>query len=175
MRLVDPLIAELEQEAETTRRVLERIPEARLSWRPHPKSMSLGQLALHIATTPGGVAQVAAQDSMERPQFDRPEPKSKREVLDALSQSVAAALEFLRGLDDARATQTWSMTLDGKPIFSLPRIGMVRTIMLNHWYHHRGEMQVYLRLLDVPVPAVYGPTADENPFVASGTGELQTT
>lgn len=175
MRLADPLIAELEQEAETTRRVLERIPEAWLSWRPHPKSMSLGQLALHIATTPGGVAQVAALDSMERPQFDRPEPKSKREVLEALGPSVASAIEFLRGLDDARATQTWSMTLAGKPLFSVPRIGLVRTVMLNHWYHHRGEMQVYLRLLDVPVPSVYGPTADEDPLVAPGAGALQTT
>ena len=164
MRLVDPMIAELEQEAETTRRCLERIPEDRLSWRPHPKSMSLGQLALHIATTPGGVAQVAAADSMERPQFDRPEAKSRRELLDALAQSVAAALAFLRGLDDARAAGSWTMTLDGQPIFSMPRIGVVRTLMLNHWYHHRGEMQVYLRLLDVPVPSVYGPTADENPF-----------
>jgi uncharacterized damage-inducible protein DinB len=175
MRLTDPLIVELELEAETTRRVLERIPEARLSWRPHPKSMSLGQLALHIATTPGAVAQVAALDGMERPEFDRPEPKSKREVIEALGQSVASALEFLRGLDDARATQTWTMTLAGKPVFSVPRIGLVRTIMLNHWYHHRGEMQVYLRLLGVPVPPVYGPTADEDPLVASGAGELQTT
>ena len=166
MRLIDPMIAELEQEAESTRRVLERIPEDRLSWRPHPKSMSLGQLALHIATTPGGVARVAGQDGMERPQFDRPEPKSKREVLEALEESVAGALEFLRGLDDARATESWTMTLGGKPLFSMPRIGVVRTVMLNHWYHHRGEMQVYLRLLDVPVPSVYGPTADENPFVA---------
>jgi uncharacterized damage-inducible protein DinB len=175
MRLVDPLIAELEQEAESTRRVLEQIPEAKLSWRPHPKSMSLGQLALHLATIPGGVAQVAAQDTMEKPDFDRPEPKSKREVLEALGPSLASAMEFLRGLDDTRATQTWSMTLAGKPIFSLPRIGLVRTIMLNHWYHHRGEMQVYLRLLDVPVPPVYGPTADEDPFVAAGAGALQTT
>jgi uncharacterized damage-inducible protein DinB len=177
MRLVDPIIAELEQEAESTRRVLERIPEDRLSWRPHPKSMSLGQLALHIATTPGGVAQVAGLDTMERPQFERPEPKSKREVLEALGHSLASAMEFLRGLDDARATQTWTMTLGGNPIFSMPRIGVVRTIMLNHWYHHRGEMQVYLRLLDVAVPSVYGPTADEDPFVAAGagTGALQPT
>jgi len=175
MRLVDPIIAELEQEAESTRRVLERIPEDRLSWRPHPKSMSLGQLALHIATTPGGVAQIAVLDTMERPGADRPEPKNKREVLEALGQSLSSAMEFLRGLDDARAIQPWTMTLGGKPIFSLPRIGLVRTIMLNHWYHHRGEMQVYLRLLDVAVPSVYGPTADEDPFVAAGAGALQPT
>jgi uncharacterized damage-inducible protein DinB len=175
MRLVDPLIAELEQEAETTRRVLGRIPEARLSWRPHARSMSLGQLALHIATIPGGVAQVAAQDRFERPRVDRPEPKSKREVLEALGHSVASALEFLRRLDDARATQTWTMTLAGTTVLSVSRIGLVRTVMLNHWYHHRGEMQVYLRLLDVPVPSVYGPTADEDPYVTSGAGALQAT
>jgi uncharacterized damage-inducible protein DinB len=176
MRLVDPFIAELEQEAESTRRVLERVPEGELRWRPHEKSMSLGQLALHIATTPGGVAQIAGQDSMERPNFNqRPEAKSRREVLEALEQSVATALEFLRGLDDVRATQSWSMTFQGKLVFSQTRIGLVRTIMLNHWYHHRGEMQVYLRLLGVPVPAVYGPTADEDPFVPSRAGELQPT
>ena len=170
MRLIDPMIAELEQEAETTRRCLERIPEDKLSWRPHPKSMSLGQLGLHIATIPGGVAAVAAADSMERPEFDRPMPRSKREVLDALTESVAAALKFLRGLDDARAAGSWTMTLEGKPVFSLPRTGVVRNLMLNHWYHHRGEFQVYLRLLDVPVPSVYGPTADENPFAAAPAG-----
>jgi uncharacterized damage-inducible protein DinB len=164
MRMVDPLIPELEREAETTRRVLERIPEDKLGWRPHPKSMTLGQLALHIATTPGGVAKLAAQDSVERFQLPRPEPASRREVLDALEQSVASALEFLRGLDDPGATRSWTMLWNGKPLFSMPRIGLVRTIMLNHWYHHRGELQVYLRLLDVPVPSVYGPTADEDPF-----------
>jgi uncharacterized damage-inducible protein DinB len=138
--------------------------------------MSLGQLALHIATTPRGVAQIAGQDAMERPDFNqRPEAKSRREVLEALEQSVATALEFLRGLDDARATQSWTMTFRGKPVFSQTRIGLVRTVMLNHWYHHRGEMQVYLRLLGVPVPSVYGPTADEDPFVPSRAGELQTT
>ena len=173
MRLVDPLIGELEQEAQSTRRVLERIPEDRLSWRPHPKSMSLGQLALHIATTPGAVAHVAALDAMERPQFDRPEPSSKGEVLEALEQSLASALTFLRGLDDARATQPWTMVRDGAPVFSLPRIGVVRTIMLNHWYHHRGEMQVYLRLLDVPLAPVYGPTADEDPFTPIGGGSAR--
>jgi uncharacterized damage-inducible protein DinB len=167
MRLVDPMIAELEQEAEATRRVLERIPDDRLSWRPHPKSMSLGQLAHHIATIPGAIAQAAAAASMEKPRFDRPESKSRREVLDALAESVASALAFLRGLTDARAAESWSMTLEGKPIFSMPRIAVVRTLMLNHWYHHRGEMQVYLRLVDAPVPSVYGPTADENPFAGA--------
>jgi len=171
MRMVDPLIPELEQEAETTRRVLERIPEDKLGWRPHPKSMTLGQLALHIATTPGGVAKLASQNSVERFQLPRPEPASKREVLEALEQSVTSALEFLRGLDDARAAGSWTMVWNGQPLFSMPRIGLIRTIMLNHWYHHRGELQVYLRLLDVPVPSVYGPTADEDPLVRPAAGQ----
>ena len=110
---------------------------------------------------------------MERPEFDRPEPKSRREVLDTLTESVAGALEFLRGLDDRRATETWTMVAGGQPVFSLPRIGVVRTIMLNHWYHHRGEMQVYLRLLDVPLPSVYGPTADENPFATAAEAQAR--
>jgi len=164
MRLVDAVIAELDQEADATRRVLERTPDDKLSWRPHPKSMSLGQLALHIATTPGGVAAIAAMDSVEAPDFARPEPGSKAEVLDALEQSLRSARAFLHNLDDERAGAPWSLTRAGKPVFTVPRIGLVRTVMLNHWYHHRGEMCVYLRLLDVPVPAIYGPSADENPF-----------
>jgi uncharacterized damage-inducible protein DinB len=165
-RIADAAIAELEKEAASTRRALERVPEDKLEWRPHPKSMSLGQLALHIASTPAGVAQIAAMDSMETPKFDRsrPEPASKAEILGKHEESVSAALEFLRGLDDERAEATWTMTKAGRTIMSLPRIEFVRMVMLRHVYHHRGELCVYLRLLDVPVPSIYGPSADENPF-----------
>jgi len=164
MHLADSVIAELEQEAGATRRVLERIPEDKLSWRPHPKSMSLGELALHIAMTPAGVARIAAMDSMEPPDFTRPEPGSKAEVLDALEQSLGSAREFLQNLDDERAQATWTMARAGKTLMAVPRIELIRMVMLRHVYHHRGELCVYLRLLDVPVPAVYGPSADENPF-----------
>ncbi len=165
MHLADAVLAELEEEAKATRRVLERIPENKLGWRPHPKSMSLGQLALHIAMTPGGVARIAAMDSIEPPDFaPRPEPGSKAEVLDALEQSLRSAREFLQNLDDERAQATWTMARGGTPLMVVPRIELIRTVMLRHVYHHRGEMCVYLRLLDVPVPAVYGPSADENPF-----------
>ncbi|MBA3496495.1 MAG: DinB family protein [Gemmatimonadota bacterium] len=162
--LADAMIAELDQEAASTRRVLERFPEDRMGWRPHPKSMSLGQLALHIATTPAGVAQIAAMDSVEAPDFTRLEAGSKAEVLDAHERSLSAAKEFLRHLSDERAEAAWTMTRAGTPLFSLPRIELVRSIMLRHVYHHRGELCVYLRLLDVPVPAIYGPSADEDPF-----------
>lgn len=165
-RIADAAIAELEKEAASTRRALERIPEDKLGWRPHPKSMSLGQLALHIAMTPAGVAQIAAMDTIEPPDFGRarPEPASKAEVLAKHDESIAAALEFLRGLDDERAEATWTMARGGRTVMSLPRIEFVRMVMLRHVYHHRGELCVYLRLLDVPVPSIYGPSADENPF-----------
>jgi uncharacterized damage-inducible protein DinB len=164
MTLIDGLLDELEQEARTTRRVLERIPEGQLSWKPHPKSMSLGQLALHVATVPGNVAELAALDVAPPPGFVQPEAATAAELLPALDESVAKARRALGGFDDARMTSTWRMQTGGKDIIAMPRIAVVRAIMLNHWYHHRGQLLVYLRLLDQPVPSVYGPTADENPF-----------
>jgi len=166
MKMIDGLLAELEQEAETTRRVLERIPQAHLSWRPHPKSMSLGQLALHVATVPGSVAELAARDTIpEPPAFVQPEAASAAELVPTLQESVARARSALGGFDDARMGETWRLQSGGQEILAMPRAAVVRTIMLNHWYHHRGQLLVYLRLLNQSVPSVYGPTADENPFM----------
>jgi len=164
MRLVDSILMELEQEAQTTKRVLDRVPENKLAWRPHPKSFSLGQLALHIASAPGNVAAIAAQDTVEAPKFSQPEAKSRQEVLDAFSKSIASAKDTLKNMDDARLTATWTLTKNGKVIMSVPRIGFLRSVLMNHVYHHRGQLSVYLRMLDVPVPSIYGPSADENPF-----------
>ena len=165
MRMIDGLLAELEQEAETTRRVLERIPQAHLSGKPHPKSMSLGQLALHVATVPGSVAELAAVDVIpEPPAFVQPEAATAAELVPSLTASVAKARQVLGGFDDARMAAMWRLQSGGKDILAMPRAALVRSIMLNHWYHHRGQLLVYLRLLDLPVPSVYGPTADENPF-----------
>jgi uncharacterized damage-inducible protein DinB len=163
MSLSQPLIAELSQEAETTRRVLERVPEDRLSWKPHPKSMSLGQLALHIAGLPGGLADLLSESEREVPTVPLPEAGSGAEILATLEESVGKAEAKLEEWTDADLAADWRMTRDGETVLTLPRIGMVRAIMLNHWYHHRGQLLVYLRLLDVPVPVVYGPTADEGP------------
>jgi uncharacterized damage-inducible protein DinB len=165
MKMIDGLLAELEQEAETTRRVLERIPQAHLSWKPHPKSMSLGQLALHVATVPGGVAELAALDTIpEPPSFVQPEAATAAELVPTLAESVARARRALGGFDDARMGEMWRLQSGGQEILAMPRAAVVRTIMLNHWYHHRGQLLVYLRLLNQSVPSVYGPTADENPF-----------
>ena len=169
MRIIDGLLAELEQEAETTRRVLERIPQAHLSWKPHAKSMSLGQLALHVATLPGNVAELAAQDTIpELPSFVQPEAATAAELVPSLTASVAKARQVLGGFDDARMGAMWRLQSGGKDIMAMPRAAFVRAIMLNHWYHHRGQLLVYLRLLDQSVPSVYGPTADENPFAVAG-------
>jgi uncharacterized damage-inducible protein DinB len=155
---------EFDQEAQTTKRVLERIPDDRLAWRPHPKSFSLGQLALHIASGPGQIVAAVAQDTAEVPNFAQPEAKSRQEVLEAFSQSMASARASLKNMDDSRLMSEWTLTRNGKTLMSIPRIGFLRSILLNHTYHHRGQLSVYLRILDVPVPSIYGPSADENPF-----------
>jgi uncharacterized damage-inducible protein DinB len=165
MNVIDGLLAELEQEADATRRVLERIPQAHLSWKPHPKSMSLGQLALHVATVPGNVAALAAMDTVpDPPDFVQPEAATTAELVPSLSESIAKAKRMLGAFDDARMGAMWRLQSGGRDIMVLPRAAFVRAIMLNHWYHHRGQLLVYLRLLGQSVPSVYGPTADENPF-----------
>lgn len=164
MALIDPILAELEAEAATTRRVLERVPEGKLGWKPHAKSMSLGQLALHVATTPGQVAQMSTLESFEMRGFSQAEATSLREILDSHDQSVASARATLQGLTDARLMENWTASKNGAVVMQVPRIGFLRAILLNHGYHHRGQLTVYLRQLEVPLPPVYGPTADEDPF-----------
>ena len=171
MRIADQMLAELEQEAAATRRVLERVTQQHLAWRPHAKSMSLGQLAQHVATIPGNVARGASIDVLESPGFVHPEATSAAELLTLLDQSLAQARDLVSGMDDERMMATWRLTKDGRDILAVPRMAFLRSVMLNHWYHHRGQLLIYLRMHDVPVPSVYGPTADENPFaqpVAAG-------
>lgn len=164
MALSQTFITELEQEAGATRRVLERVPEDKLEWRPHPKSFSLGQLALHVATIPGNVAQLAKQSMTTVPPFVQAEAKSKSEVLKAHEASVATGKAALAGWNDEDLMEEWTLSANGDVKMAMPRVGLLRAIMFNHLYHHRGQLLVYLRLLDVPVPAVYGVSADENPL-----------
>ena len=164
MSIAQALVAELEQEAHATRRVLERVPQAHLSWKPHPKSLSLGQLALHVATVPGNVAELLVPDSMQAPQFVHAEAATAAELVPALEASVARVRQHLGGLSDAAMGATWRVMRGDRELMAMPRMAFARAIVLNHWYHHRGQLLVYLRLLDVAVPSVYGPTADENPF-----------
>jgi len=164
MTLTERLTGEMGQEADATRRVLERVPEDKLSWKPHAKSMSLGQLALHVAMIPGRIADLVSEPEREIPNVPRPEAKSVEELTSTLSSSVAHAIEKLRGWGDEGLDVGLRLTRNGKTVLQMPRYNMIRAVMLNHWYHHRAQLTVYLRLLDVPVPAVYGASADEVPF-----------
>jgi uncharacterized damage-inducible protein DinB len=166
IRMLEPLMNEIRQEAAITRRVLERVPADKLTWKPHPKSMSLGQLALHVATIPGNVSKLAQQEGLDTSQanFDPPPPGDAKQILTAFEASIKATEENLGGLSESTAVGNWRLTSKRKEVFTVPRVGLLRTIMLNHWYHHRGQLSVYLRLLEVPVPVIYGRSADENPF-----------
>jgi uncharacterized damage-inducible protein DinB len=154
MALIDGMLQELE-----------RVPDDHLAWRPHEKARTLGELALHVAIVPGAVAElVASQSPAQVPQFTDPRPNKASELIPALDESIAKAKKVLGGMDDAVLMATWRMMRGERELFAVPRIAMLRSIMLNHWYHHRGQLTVYLRELDVPVPSIYGPSADENPF-----------
>ena len=157
---------EIREEAAITKRVLDRVPGDKLAWKPHSKSMSLGQLALHIANIPGNLARITTQDQFDVAQanFNPPAATSLGEIQSALEQSVKTAEEFLGGLSEQAAQGSFRLMSKGKQVFSRPRVSVLRSIMLNHWYHHRGQLSVYLRMLEVPVPVIYGRSADENPF-----------
>jgi uncharacterized damage-inducible protein DinB len=177
MAMIDAFLMELEQEAPVTRRHLERVPEGKLSWRPHPKSSSVGQIALHLAQLPGAVSTAAAQEVFELPTFQQEEPENLAEILGTFERSLSTAREVLGHMDDRTLMGTWTVQDKGQVVMSLPRAAMLRSLLLNHYYHHRGQLSVYLRLLNVPVPSTYGPTADENPFTqpAAATKSAQAT
>ena len=167
MGLSEAFLQELDQEGKTTRRVLERVPADQLGWRPHPKSMSLGELALHTAQVPGHIASWALEDTMNLTGAPaQTEATSTDEVLKAHDESIAKAQEVLGKLGDAGLQRGWQATAGGATLFAMPKVALFRSVVLNHWYHHRGQLSVYLRLVGVPVPSIYGPSADENPFAA---------
>jgi uncharacterized damage-inducible protein DinB len=169
MRIAEALLQELDQEAQTTRRVLERVPQEHLGWKPHEKSMSLGQLARHITMIPGGVAAGVEQLTMQLPNFPQPTVEHARELVPLLDESVAKAHSVLGGMSDDDMRATWRLVNGDQTIMAMPRVAFLRSIMLNHWYHHRGQLSVYLRQLGIQLPSIYGPSADENPFAAPAT------
>ena len=164
MGVIKAMLLELEQEAQTTRRVLERVPDGKLGWKPHPKSMSLGELSLHVATLPGAIAQMSMQSPFQVPSFVPASAPNAAMLVPTLDESVATAKRVLDGQDDASLEAVWRLVDGDTELFALPRGALLRSLMLNHWYHHRGQLSVYLRELDVPVPSIYGPSADERPF-----------
>ena len=162
MPIVDTLLPEFDHEMTTTRKLLERVPEDRLSWKPHVKSMSLGGLATHLSNLPWWGLMTVTQPEFDLATSDRQEAASSRaQILETFDRNVAATRAALDGKSDAELMAPWSLRRGGQTIFSMPKAAVWRSFMLSHLVHHRGQLSVYLRLLDVPVPSVYGPSADE--------------
>ena len=158
------LIQEFEAEAKTTRRVLERVPSDKLSWTPHQKSMSLGKLAMHLATAPAAISTWPLSDHFEFKGDPTPPPTSTADIVAAHDAGIEKVKANLNKIGDAGLGTSWSASMGGKTLMTMPKAGLLRALLMNHTYHHRGQLSVYLRLLDVPVPPIYGPSADESPF-----------
>ncbi len=158
------LIQEFEMEAATTRRVLERVPSDKLAWTPHVKSMSLGRLAMHLAAAPGFISGWPVNDRFEFTGDPTPVPTSTAEIVAAHDRGLSQVKDNLQKIGDAGLGAPWSGVAGGKTLMTMPKAAVLRALLMNHTYHHRGQLSVYLRLLDVPVPSIYGPSADENPF-----------
>ena len=158
------LIQEFEAEAKTTRRVLERVPSDKLAWTPHTKSMSLGKLAMHLATAPAAISSWPIDDQFEFKGGQTPVPTCTADIVAAHDQGIEQVKANLAKIGDEGLGVSWTATMGGKTLMTMPKADLLRALLMNHTYHHRGQLSVYLRLLDVPVPPIYGPSADENPF-----------
>ncbi|MGB8476909.1 MAG: DinB family protein [Candidatus Acidiferrum sp.] len=170
MSIAEALLAEFETQAPITRRFLERLPEDKLTWKPHEKSMSAGQLAFHLASVPGGIMRFVQNNPAQAPEsFNFPQPASRQEILKTFDESIAAVQSLLPKFDDAAMKETWRMVGGGREILTQPRGEFLRDVMFSHWYQHRGQFSVYLRMLNVAVPASWGPSGDEPPLFVQKT------
>jgi uncharacterized damage-inducible protein DinB len=166
MSLSQSLLPEFDQEMANTRKTLERVPDEKFSWKPHEKSGSMGWLAGHLANLAGWAVETIKQDSFDmspggKPFTAPPVPKSRKELLELFDKNVAAARAALAGASDADLGKPWSFLNNGTVLSSVPRIACLRTWVMNHNIHHRAQLGVYLRLNNIAVPAIYGPSADE--------------
>lgn len=162
MGMIDALAMEYEYETSVTRKVIDRVPEGKLGFKPHDKSMTAGQLAAHITEIQGWVAGTIAEDEFKLDGYKPFAPKTKAELLTAFDGLVAAALKAMKGgVSDAALMKKWRLTDKGATILEMPKVQVLRAWVLNHQIHHRGQLSVYLRLVGAPVPSIYGPSADE--------------
>ena len=163
MSISDTLLPEFDMEMANTRRALERVPMDKASWQPHPKSMTLGRLAIHLAELPGWTHTTIHQDELDLGGGYNPsKAETTQELLALFDKNVAAARTALAGAGDEIWHKPWTLRMGEQKIFTLPKIAVHRAFTMNHVIHHRGQLTVYLRLNDVPLPPVYGPTADES-------------
>jgi uncharacterized damage-inducible protein DinB len=172
MKISETLLPEFDQEMATTRRLLERVPEDKLGWKPHEKSMTLGRLAGHVAEIPNYGVATMNMDSLDvNPIGGRPyEPlmaTSRAQLLAAFDRNVVAGRAAIAAGSDGAMAETWSLLAAGNPIFEMPRVAVLRVLVMNHLIHHRGQLSVYLRQTGALVPSIYGPSADEGQMGAS--------
>lgn len=163
MGMNEALIAELQQEAASTRKLLERVPMDKPDWVPHAKSMKLGNLAHHVSEIPGWTMVTMDQDELDFAKWEyKPEiPKTAEVLVKNFDVQVEKAIECLKRSDDAKFMENWTMRQGEQVFFTLPKAAVMRSFVFNHLIHHRAQLGVYLRLLDIPLPSSYGPTADE--------------
>lgn len=169
MKQSQALLAEFDQEMANTRKTLERVPDGKFGWKPHEKSMAMGHLAIHIASLPTWAVDTIRRDSYDvAPEggepYKLPQAATTKEVLDLFDKSAAAARAAIAEASDEDLSKPWSLLKTGQPIFTMPRAAVLRSVVMNHGIHHRAQLGVYLRLNDIPVPALYGPSADEGAF-----------
>ncbi len=165
MGLGQAMLPEFDQEMANTRKTLERVPEDKMGWKPHEKSGTMGWLANHVATIPRLAVFTIEQDSVDVTKMPRPTPvNTRKELLEAFDKQAAAARAAIAGVSDERLQKSWSLFMGERNIFTLPRTAVLRSFFMNHIIHHRAQLGVYLRLSNVPVPAIYGPSADEQGF-----------
>jgi uncharacterized damage-inducible protein DinB len=162
----EAMLPEFDREMELTRRTLERVPDDRLAWKPHEKSMTMGRLAQHLSEIPGWVDLTINRESIDiappgGPPYQPPPVTSVRDMLEGFDKGVASARRAIAGATDDHLLKPWSMLAGGEVKWTLPRATVLRAYILNHLIHHRAQLGVYLRLNDIPVPATYGPSADE--------------
>jgi uncharacterized damage-inducible protein DinB len=165
MPIVDALLPEFDHEMTTTRKLLERVPEDRLDWKPHQKSFSLGQLAQHVATIPMWGSMTLTRSELDLAEGDQPpQMRTRSELLAAFDKHAADTRAALTGKTDAELMAPWTLKNGGHTIFSMPKAVVWRSFVLSHLIHHRGQLSVYLRMQDVLIPSIYGPSADEGRF-----------
>jgi len=166
MKISESLLPEFDQEMANTRKVLERVPEGKGDWKPHAKSSTLSALTAHIANMPDWAGLTMQSDSFDyappgAPPYETPKFGSNKELLAAFDKSVAEARTALAAADDSKLLGPWTLMAGGQALMTMPRVAVIRTFVMNHTIHHRAQLGVYLRLNDVPLPQLYGPTADE--------------
>lgn len=162
MAINESFIGELQHEAATTRKILERIPAEKFDWKPHEKSMAFGQLATHVADMFGWFPATLETDELDFSKgYDQPKPATTEDLVNIFDKNVAAAIETLKNTSDETFGQNWTLRNGEQIFFEMPKRQVLRGMVMNHIVHHRGQLSVYLRLNDIPVPAMYGPSADE--------------